>query len=231
MPPMNDCRPLRLRRHPRHPAGRLLPRADAREAPGRGLASTSSPAAAQDGTRTTSACRTASTSSTCACSRASSRELEQERRPRAAHRVDLGLLRLGQVELRQAPGPRARRHRAARRTSLAEACSAATTRPRSDELRDAWTALRTKVEPIAVVFDIGGVARDDEHIHSAALRQLQKRLGLLLRPSRWSPTSSSRLERRRRVGALPGARPKKTLGQPWAGGEGQGARRRTSSRS
>jgi hypothetical protein len=33
------------------------------------------------------------------------------------------------------------------------------------------------VNPIAVVFDIGGVARDDEHIHCAILRQVQKRLG------------------------------------------------------
>jgi hypothetical protein len=49
--------------------------------------------------------------------------------------------------------------------------------PKRDELVTAWNDLVQKVEPMAVVFDIGGVARDDEHIHSAALRQLQQRLG------------------------------------------------------
>ncbi len=62
-------------------------------------------------------------------------------------------------------------------TSLAEAWLRRDTSPRSDELRVAWTALRTKVDPIAVVFDVGSVARDGEHIHAAALRQLQRRLG------------------------------------------------------
>jgi len=33
-----------------------------------------------------------------------------------------------------------------------------------------------RIDPIAVVFDIGGVARDDEQIHCAALRQVQIRL-------------------------------------------------------
>ncbi|MCA9488425.1 MAG: BREX system P-loop protein BrxC, partial [Myxococcales bacterium] len=45
------------------------------------------------------------------------------------------------------------------------------------ELVDAWGVLRRKVEPVAVVFDIGGVARDNEHIHAAAVRQVQARLG------------------------------------------------------
>jgi Family of unknown function (DUF6079) len=45
------------------------------------------------------------------------------------------------------------------------------------ELVDAWAALAEHVSPIAVVFDIGGVARDNEHIHSAVLRLVQKRLG------------------------------------------------------
>ena len=49
--------------------------------------------------------------------------------------------------------------------------------PRREELVTAWEALRAKVDPIAVVFDIGGVARDNEHIHAAALRQVQARLG------------------------------------------------------
>jgi len=49
--------------------------------------------------------------------------------------------------------------------------------PRRQELVQAWTKLLDKVDPIAVVFDIGAVARDNEHIHSAALRQVQTRLG------------------------------------------------------
>jgi hypothetical protein len=49
--------------------------------------------------------------------------------------------------------------------------------PKRDELVTAWNDLLKKVQPMAVVFDIGGVARDDEHIHSAALRQVQERLG------------------------------------------------------
>ncbi len=62
-------------------------------------------------------------------------------------------------------------------TSLAEAWLRRDTSPRKDELRNAWAALRAKIDPIAVVFDIGSVARDNEHIHAAALRQLQRRLG------------------------------------------------------
>ena len=49
--------------------------------------------------------------------------------------------------------------------------------PRRQELVDAWTELRGKIDPMAVVFDIGGTARDGEHIHAAALRMVQRRLG------------------------------------------------------
>lgn len=49
--------------------------------------------------------------------------------------------------------------------------------PRRDELVEAWKALAKLVNPMAVVFDIGGVARDSEHIHSAVLRLVQARLG------------------------------------------------------
>ncbi len=63
-------------------------------------------------------------------------------------------------------------------TPLEKALLARDDSPLRQELVDAWQELRSKVErPIAVVFDIGGVARDDEHIHCAALRQLQVRLG------------------------------------------------------
>ena len=49
--------------------------------------------------------------------------------------------------------------------------------PRRQELARAWDALATRVQPMAVVFDIGGVAQNQEHIHSAALRLIQARLG------------------------------------------------------
>ncbi|MDH5674430.1 MAG: BREX system P-loop protein BrxC [Myxococcales bacterium] len=61
--------------------------------------------------------------------------------------------------------------------SLAQALLSRDTSPRSDDFKQAFGALRAKVDPLAVVFDIGGVARDNEHIHSAVVRQLQKRLG------------------------------------------------------
>jgi len=49
--------------------------------------------------------------------------------------------------------------------------------PKRQELLAAWQELRKRVDPIAVVFDIGAVARDNEHIHSAVLRRIQHRLG------------------------------------------------------
>ncbi len=61
--------------------------------------------------------------------------------------------------------------------SLAEAWLARDTSDRAHELREAWTTLRTMIDPISVVFDVGGVARDGEHIHSAVVRQVQRRLG------------------------------------------------------
>jgi hypothetical protein len=61
--------------------------------------------------------------------------------------------------------------------SLAEALIQRDTSPRADELRRAWARLRQKVDPIAVVFDVGGMARDDEHVHAVAVRQVQRRLG------------------------------------------------------
>ena len=61
--------------------------------------------------------------------------------------------------------------------SLAEAWLSRDTSPKAQELKTAWAALRQKIEPIAVVFDIGSVARDNEHLHATALREVQKRLG------------------------------------------------------
>lgn len=62
-------------------------------------------------------------------------------------------------------------------TSLSEAWLNRDTSPRADELKQAWANLRQKIEPMAVVFDIGSVARDNEQVHAAVLRQVQKRLG------------------------------------------------------
>ena len=62
-------------------------------------------------------------------------------------------------------------------TSLAEAWLRRDTSPRAPELREAWAALRRKIDPIAVVFDVGSVAGDNEQVHSTVVRQLQRRLG------------------------------------------------------
>lgn len=67
--------------------------------------------------------------------------------------------------------------------SMAEAWLARDTSPRRDELVNAWSALREQIDPMAVVFDIGTGARDNEHIHSAALRQVQQRLGYCAHPA------------------------------------------------
>lgn len=62
--------------------------------------------------------------------------------------------------------------------SLADAMLARDLTDRRVDFHDAWTKLHKKVtEPFAVVFDIGGFARDNEHIHAACVRQVQKRLG------------------------------------------------------
>jgi len=62
-------------------------------------------------------------------------------------------------------------------TSLSEAWLSRDQSPDAKRLRTAWRDLRAKIEPIAVVFDIGSIARDGEHIHMAAVRRVQLRLG------------------------------------------------------
>jgi len=62
-------------------------------------------------------------------------------------------------------------------TSMAEAWLKRDTAPRAVELREAWARLRQKVNPIAVVFDVGARARDNEQIHSVVVREVQRRLG------------------------------------------------------
>lgn len=62
-------------------------------------------------------------------------------------------------------------------TTLVDALLARDDSPKAQEFRDSWDQFRSQIDPIAVVFDIGAVARDDEHIHSAVKRQIQSRLG------------------------------------------------------
>jgi len=61
--------------------------------------------------------------------------------------------------------------------SLAEALLARDLSPQNHELRAAWARLMARIDPMAVVFDIGSVARDGEHIHVLAVRMVQKHLG------------------------------------------------------
>lgn len=61
---------------------------------------------------------------------------------------------------------------------LHEALLARDTSPRAPEFREAWDALSGSLDrPVAVVFDVGAVARDNEHIHSAVVRRVQLALG------------------------------------------------------
>ena len=60
--------------------------------------------------------------------------------------------------------------------ALSEALLARDDSPRRAEFQEAWKALVTGIDSMAVVFDIGAVARDDEQIHSAVKRQLALRL-------------------------------------------------------
>ncbi len=98
--------------------------------------------------------------------------------------------------------------------SLAEALLARDMSPNAQAFKDAWHELRKKVDPIAVVFDIGGLARENEHIHSVCVRQVQQRLGYcatqplvaefelnLERDNRWGDFEAKALE---------------VLGKPWS---------------
>lgn len=62
-------------------------------------------------------------------------------------------------------------------TSLSQAWLARNRSQRKQEMIDAWTELRSKVNPIAVVFDVGALARDNEHVHAVAIRGLLQLLG------------------------------------------------------
>lgn len=60
---------------------------------------------------------------------------------------------------------------------LAQALLARDDSPRAHEFVEAWEQAVSGIDPMGVVFDIGGVARDDEHIHSAVARMVAERLG------------------------------------------------------
>ncbi len=61
--------------------------------------------------------------------------------------------------------------------SLAQALLERDDSPRRSELSQAWKEAFEGVDSLAVVFDIGAAARDDEHVHSAIKRKVQARLG------------------------------------------------------
>ncbi|WP_375453157.1 DUF6079 family protein, partial [uncultured Nostoc sp.] len=61
--------------------------------------------------------------------------------------------------------------------TVASALLARDDSPKTQEFQDAWNRVRSQIDPLAVVFDIGAVARDDEHIHSAVKREVQAHLG------------------------------------------------------
>jgi hypothetical protein len=64
-------------------------------------------------------------------------------------------------------------------TPLADRWLARDQTPKAEELRRAWARLHETLgtRPIAVVFDVGAVAKDGEHVHAAVVRQVQARLG------------------------------------------------------
>ncbi len=86
--------------------------------------------------------------------------------------------------------------------------------PRRQELVDAWKTLVERVNPIAVVLDIGTVSQDNEQIHSAALRFIQARLGYCTK-SNLVADFELRLERDGEWDAFVQTA-RKTLGKEWA---------------
>ncbi|MCC2692805.1 BREX system P-loop protein BrxC [Nodularia sp. LEGE 04288] len=86
--------------------------------------------------------------------------------------------------------------------------------PKSQEFRDAWEQLRNQLDPIAVVFDIGAVARDDEDIHSAVKREIQSRLGYCT-ISHYVADHELKLELDRKWDEFLSCA-EQTLGEPWS---------------
>lgn len=97
--------------------------------------------------------------------------------------------------------------------SLAEAWLQRDTSPLAGELRAAFNRLLQKVDPLAVVFDLGATARDHEHIHTVALRQVQTHLGYCSTESKVADFEL-KLERDGEWSRFD-ATARETLGQPW----------------
>ena len=93
------------------------------------------------------------------------------------------------------------------------------TSPLSKELEQAWQDLKANADPIAVVFDIGGEARDNEHIHAATLRQVQRRLGYS--KDRTVADYELKLERDGKMQEFL-AKAEEVHGEPWAQIKNQG---------
>ena len=98
-------------------------------------------------------------------------------------------------------------------TRLADALLARDDSPLAAELCAAWVQLVEKIRPLAVVFDIGSSARDQEHIHAVVVRELQKRLGYCPKSEDVAELELS-LERDGEYEEFL-AQAQKTLGAPW----------------
>jgi hypothetical protein len=99
-------------------------------------------------------------------------------------------------------------------TLLSEALLRQNHSPRAPELRQAWEALVRDIHPLAVVFDMGSVARGGESIHSVLVRRCQLRLGYCATSSRVAD-----YELRLELDGLYSpflAQAEAVLGQPWA---------------
>ncbi|MBL9099429.1 MAG: BREX system P-loop protein BrxC [Myxococcales bacterium] len=98
--------------------------------------------------------------------------------------------------------------------SLAEALLERDTSPRRQELRDAWNNLRAKIDPLAVVLDVGGLVRGNEQLHSIIVRQLQERLQYCSKDAIVADFELD-LERDGKYEKFLAAA-EKTLGKPWS---------------
>ncbi|MFO0605029.1 MAG: BREX system P-loop protein BrxC [Polyangiales bacterium] len=99
-------------------------------------------------------------------------------------------------------------------TPLATALLRRDDSPLAEEFSRAWHDLAAKVKVRSVVFDIGSVARDNEQIHVAALRQVQAALGYCPHKERVAAYELI-LETDGRWGAFLEAA-QKALGRPWS---------------
>lgn len=97
--------------------------------------------------------------------------------------------------------------------SLHEALLSRDQSPNAATFVKAFENLLARVRPLSVVFDVGGTARDQEHIHMVAVRQVQRRLGY----STSDPHVADFELRLERDGEYPRflAKAEEVLGVPW----------------